>query len=78
MMSHGRLGYDRAKSLLKQSKLRLGFIQMSVFKSTDPATPERISDTLEAKYRQIGVGIVQKELPSGEKFLWTTVLLGTR
>ena len=78
MREHGRLGYDRAKALLDEEKLRYKFIRMNVFQSTNPPTPEQIEETLNKRYRDVGIGIVQSASESGEKWLWTTVLLGEK
>jgi hypothetical protein len=37
-----------------------------------------LQEILKARYNEIGVGIVQSAAASGEKFLWTTVLLGEK
>jgi hypothetical protein len=46
-----------------------------VIKSSEPPKPEQIPQTLEKKYRRIGIAIEQHELSTGERALWTTVLL---
>ena len=47
-----------------------------MFQSADPAAPAQIAEALKARYEEIGVGIIQDAAPSGDKMLWTTVLLG--
>ncbi|MFH1518351.1 MAG: CAP domain-containing protein [Pseudomonadota bacterium] len=77
MQAQGRLGYARARELLEKEKLPYS-IGMNVFQSITPPTPKQIANTLEKRYRRVGIGIVQDEKQSGERWLWTTVLLGEK
>ena len=75
MKAQGRLDYARARELIEKERLPYS-IGINVFQSITPPTPEQIANTLEKSYRRVGVGIVQDEKESGERWLWTTVLLG--
>jgi len=78
MREHERLSHARVRELLQKEKMPYP-VRIDVFKSVDPPTPEHIGSTLEKQYRSIGIGIVQDdESASGEKWLWSTVLLGER
>jgi uncharacterized protein YkwD len=76
MKRDSKLGFGRAQELLSSRKLHLKSIQIAVLQSTDPPKPEEVAKTLDQKYDVIGVGVVQGTTRAGEKFLWTTVLLG--
>ena len=80
MLREKRLGSDRALALLKKEKPQFG-VKVLLLKSTAPAAPEQFAvetENRKKKYAAIGIGIVQSASPSGEKFLWTTVLLGEK
>jgi uncharacterized protein YkwD len=78
MMVKETLGYDRARSLLEQEKLRYRYIQMAVFKSADPLKPEQLAEALKPRYTHVGIGVTQSSARTGEKFLWFTVLLAEK
>jgi uncharacterized protein YkwD len=74
MAKRNKTAYDHARKLLKAARLPYA-IQIGVIKSSEPPKPEQIPQTLEKKYRRIGIAIEQHELSTGERALWTTVLL---
>jgi uncharacterized protein YkwD len=76
MMAYGKLDQSKVKALIPQKKLRLKYIESALLESADPPKPAQFAEALNARYQEIGVGIVQDTLPSGVKMLWTTVLLG--
>ena len=78
MMANNKRAADKAQALLAQQKVRLKSVQMALFTSADPIKAEEFAEALKARYQEIGVGVVQSAAPSGEKLLWTTVLLGER
>jgi uncharacterized protein YkwD len=78
MRKNGKGGYETASRLLDEKAPRLKYVQISVLESTDPPEPGQVADALDRRYSIVGIGIVQGEKPTGEKPLYTTVLLGER
>ena len=75
MKADGKQGYKTAQSMLKRERLPMS-VQIGVFQSTYAIRPDQVKPVLEQGYRHAGIAIVQSEAASGEKFLWTTILVG--
>jgi len=73
MKERGKLGYDRARAILREARLPYA-VEMVVLRSTDPPTPGYWPKLLERKYRRVGVGVAQSGGRDGRKDLWTTVM----
>ena len=77
MRDKGQHSVEKASDLLKKARLPMA-VQIAVFQSSDPLTPEKVKPMTERAYREIGIAIVQSESDDGVKYLWTTVLLGKK